>query len=61
MSIVIYTEGENPGKGIYECIKCNQLIELDENSAKLPACPKCGKSYWVKTEESEFCSNLEIP
>lgn len=38
--------GENPGKGEYTCVKCGQVVILDEDSDILPPCPKCnGTEY----------------
>ncbi len=33
--------GEKPGAGVYVCAKCGQVVVLDDNSDKLPPCPKC--------------------
>ena len=38
------TTGEKPGKGTYYCKKCGQKVVLDDNSDKLPPCPKCGNT-----------------
>jgi DNA-directed RNA polymerase subunit RPC12/RpoP len=35
------TTGEKPGKGTYICIKCGQVVVLDDNTDTLPPCPKC--------------------
>jgi DNA-directed RNA polymerase subunit RPC12/RpoP len=40
------TTGEKPGKGVYVCIKCGEKVRLDDNSDRLPPCPKChGTEY----------------
>lgn len=36
-----YTCGEEPGKGIYTCLNCGQTVTLDDDTDKLPPCPKC--------------------
>jgi DNA-directed RNA polymerase subunit RPC12/RpoP len=33
--------GEKPGKGTYQCLRCGQLVELDNATDELPPCPKC--------------------
>ncbi|MCK4640375.1 MAG: hypothetical protein KAU06_03480 [Candidatus Marinimicrobia bacterium] len=38
------TTGENPGKGTYYCKNCGQKVVLDDDSDRLPPCPKCGKT-----------------
>lgn len=41
--------GEEPGKGTYECTNCGQQVLLDDNTDKLPPCPKCEKpTYYNK-------------
>jgi len=35
------TTGEKPGKGTYTCTSCGTQVYLDENSDRLPPCPKC--------------------
>jgi DNA-directed RNA polymerase subunit RPC12/RpoP len=35
------TTGEKPGKGIYVCVKCGQVVALDDNTDTLPPCPRC--------------------
>jgi len=36
------TTGEKPGKGVYVCKSCGQVVRLDDNTDTLPPCPKCG-------------------
>lgn len=40
--------GEKPGKGKYKCRKCGKMIVLDDNSDKLPRCPKCDYTKFDK-------------
>ena len=35
------TTGEKPGKGTYKCLKCGQLVVLDDHTDTLPPCPSC--------------------
>ena len=44
----MYTTGEKPGKGLYSCTSCGQLVRLDDSTDTLPPCPKCGKVTYVK-------------
>lgn len=38
--------GEKPGAGTYVCVKCGQVVVLDDNTDTLPPCPKCnGTEY----------------
>ncbi|MFC4305777.1 zinc ribbon-containing protein [Cohnella boryungensis] len=40
------TTGEKPGIGIYTCKNCGTSVLLDDNSDRLPPCPKCsGTEY----------------
>lgn len=43
-----YQIGEKPGKGIYCCTNCGCKVRLDDNSDKLPPCPKCKKGPYEK-------------
>ena len=36
------TTGEKPGIGVYTCNTCGQKVKLDNNTDRLPPCPKCG-------------------
>ncbi|AQX55918.1 zinc ribbon-containing protein [Priestia flexa] len=38
--------GEKPGKGLYQCKSCGQLVRLDDNSDRLPPCPRCEKTEY---------------
>lgn len=33
--------GQKPGVGTYTCVKCGQVVVLDNNTDTLPPCPKC--------------------
>ena len=33
--------GEKPGKGVYICAKCKQIVNLDDDTDTMPPCPKC--------------------
>lgn len=35
------TTGEKPGKGKYVCKKCKTEIVLDDDTDRMPPCPKC--------------------
>lgn len=40
------TTGEKPGAGTYTSDNCGQVVVLDDESDRLPACPKChGTEY----------------
>jgi ribosomal protein S27AE len=40
--------GEKPGTGTYLCKNCNHSIYLDDDSDRLPPCPKCTKTDFIK-------------
>jgi len=42
------TTGEKPGKGIYTCNTCGEVIRLDKNTDTLPPCPRCHGTSWTK-------------
>lgn len=44
----MYKTGEKPGKGVYRCTRCGQLVVLDDDSDTLPPCPKCNNTTYVK-------------
>jgi len=44
----MYSTGEKPGKGLYKCTKCGEVIRLDDDSDTLPPCPKCHGTKWDK-------------
>jgi len=39
--LIIATSGEKPGKGIYVCTKCQEIIHLKDSDAILPPCSNC--------------------
>ncbi|MGL9846099.1 hypothetical protein IGJ91_001258 [Enterococcus sp. DIV0765f] len=43
-----YSTGEKPGKGTYYCTRCGQKVVLDENTDRLPPCPSCDKTNYIK-------------
>lgn len=44
----MYKTGEIPGKGIYRCTKCGQLVVLDDHTDALPPCPRCNNTTYIK-------------
>jgi len=38
------TAGEKPGRGLYRCTKCNEVVLLIDDFKELPPCPKCGNT-----------------
>lgn len=38
--------GEKPGKGEYTCVKCGQVVKLNDEEDKLPPCPNCGCTHF---------------
>ncbi|RJG18669.1 hypothetical protein D4A39_09440 [Alcanivorax profundi] len=41
------TTGEKPGKGSYQCNNCQQVVHLDDQTDRLPPCPRCGETeFW---------------
>ncbi len=42
------TTGEKPGKGIYKCRKCGEIVRLDDETDTLPPCPKCKGTEYVR-------------
>ncbi|UUX93296.1 zinc ribbon-containing protein [Methanoplanus endosymbiosus] len=47
-----HSTGEAAGKGNYRCILCSEIIILKEDSEKLPACPRCDSTKWIKTDSN---------
>ena len=43
----MYATSENPGKCRYKCVKCGEVIRLDEDSDTLPPCPWCNGTKWT--------------
>lgn len=44
----MYSTGEKPGTGTYQCTACGQLVNLDDHDDTLPPCPKCGETQFIK-------------
>ena len=44
----MFTTGQKPGKGTYQCVSCGQLVVLDDHTDTLPPCPKCGRTRYFK-------------
>ena len=44
--------GQKPGKGVYQCTNCGQVIVLDNKKDTLPPCPTCHKATFKPYEES---------
>ena len=47
----MYTADEKPGKGVYKCMKCRELVVLNDDSEILPPCPRCGRIHYTKEED----------
>ncbi len=45
---MIYITGNKPGEGTYQCTNCGIYITLDDNTDKLPPCPKCSGTKYIK-------------
>ena len=43
----MYTTGEKPGKGTYECTACGEQVVLDDDTDTLPPCPKCHNTSYI--------------
>ena len=43
--------GEKPGKGIYVCTQCKQIIVLNDQTDTLPPCPKCNNGEFINGED----------
>ena len=44
----MYKTGQKPGKGLYQCVHCNQTVRLDDDTDTLPPCPKCEETTYRK-------------
>lgn len=42
------TTGEKPGIGAYKCMKCGEVVHLDDADDTLPPCPKCNGTEFTK-------------
>ncbi|AUN94477.1 zinc ribbon-containing protein [Pseudazoarcus pumilus] len=38
--------GEKPGRGRYVCVKCGQVVILDDHTDTLPPCPRCNGTQY---------------
>ncbi|MBP2030865.1 DNA-directed RNA polymerase subunit RPC12/RpoP [Methanohalophilus levihalophilus] len=47
---MIYHTGDTPGKGTYMCTFCKKEVVLENDTDKLPPCPKCYKTEYTKVE-----------
>lgn len=43
---MLRTTGEKPGIGIYICTKCGQIVRLNDNTDRLPPCPRCDNTTY---------------
>ncbi|MDF2699945.1 MAG: Zinc-ribbon containing domain [Haloplasmataceae bacterium] len=43
-----YKAGSKPGQGSYECMKCNEIVRVENSNDKLPQCPKCRQNEYKK-------------
>ncbi|MBX9703544.1 MAG: zinc ribbon-containing protein [Silvanigrellaceae bacterium] len=41
------TTGEKPGVGVYVCVKCQSPLVLNDQTDKLPPCPKCNGTLYI--------------
>ena len=44
----MFNTGEKPGKGVYICTNCNQIVVLNNVEDKLPPCPTCNNTTFIK-------------
>ncbi|WP_283123092.1 zinc ribbon-containing protein [Anaerotignum lactatifermentans] len=44
----MYSTGEKPGTGVYQCTKCGQFVNLDDYDDTLPPCPSCRNTLYNK-------------
>lgn len=44
----MYETGQKPGKGLYKCTVCGELVRLDDDTDTLPPCPKCSNTTYTK-------------
>lgn len=40
--------GEEPGPGVYTCTRCGQTVRLDDAGDRLPPCPDCRNTEFVR-------------
>lgn len=54
----MYSIGEKPGKGTYECTSCNRWqVTLDDDDDRLPPCGICGSGQNVKYRKISWLQN----
>jgi len=41
----MYTSGEIPGRGTYQCTNCGEKVTLGDQSDTLPPCPSFNKVF----------------
>lgn len=48
----VYDTGEKfaTKAGKYKCLRCGKVITLDEDTDRLPPCPKCNGTEFVKVK-----------
>ena len=46
----MYSTGEKPGKGTYQCTSSGTLVVLDDDTDTLPPCPKCHGTTYEKVD-----------
>lgn len=44
----MYQTGDKPGKGVYECTICGEIVVIDNDDQELPVCPVCGGTVYEK-------------
>lgn len=44
----MHSTGEKPGIGTYKCTSCGQLVRLDDHDDRLPPCPNCEKTQFIR-------------
>lgn len=51
----IYETGEKfaTKKGRYKCLNCGKVITLDEDTDRLPPCPKCHGTEFERVERKK--------
>jgi len=48
----IFSTGQTPGAGSYECLRCGKVVQLDDDE-QLPRCPHC--------KQQSFSRNTDPP
>lgn len=44
----MHKTGEKPGIGTYACFNCGQEVYLNDSTDRLPPCPRCTESLYIK-------------